>query len=311
MQHCPDVGDFDLNLLVTLDALLSEGTVTGAAGRLRLSVPATSRALGRLRRALGDPLLVRAGQGMVPTPLAAALAPRVRALLAEARGLVDASRAADLTRVQRTMTIRCGDTLVTVLGPDLLVSARHTAPGITLRFTDDGEDSVAALRDGSVDLDIGVLRVNAPEIVVEELYREPFVAVVAPNHPLAAESGPVPLTRLCDFPHVTGTRRGRTHAPLDEAFAEAGPHRRIAAEVAGFTTTAFLIRETDTVGFLGLGFARRAADTMGLRILDVAADLPPLVISAAWHPRHAVDPAHRWLRTSVRTAVRKHYAEAR
>ncbi|WP_218027255.1 LysR family transcriptional regulator [Nocardia vaccinii] len=303
------MGDFDLNLLVTLDALLSEGTVTAAAERLRLSVPATSRALGRLRRALGDPLLVRAGRGMVPTPLASALAPQVRALLAEVRGLVDASRAADLARVQRTMTIRCGDTWTAVLGPDLLDAARRTAPGITLRFTDEGEETVQALRNGSVDLDVGVLRITAPEIVVEELYQEPFVAVVAPDHPLAAESGPVPLTRLCDFPHVTGTRRGRTHGPLDAALAEAGTPRQIAAEVSSFTAIAFLIFSTDTVGFLGLGFARRAATTMGLDILNVAADLPPLVISAAWHPRQAVDPAHRWLRTSVRTAIQNHYAD--
>ena len=302
-----DVDTFDLNLLVTLDALLAEGTVTGAAARLRLSVPATSRALGRLRRSLGDPLLVRAGQGMVPTPLAAALAPRVRALLAEARSLVDASRAAELTRVQRTMTIRCGDAWAAVLGPDLLAAARHAAPGITFRFTDKGEESAQGLRDGAVDLDVGVLRITAPEIMVDELYREPFVALVAPDHPLAAEPGPVPLARLCDFPHVTGSRHGHSHRPLEDALAEAGLRRRIAAEVSSFTTVAFLISSSDAVGFLGLGFARRAAASMGLRILDVPAELPPLVISAAWHPRHAVDPAHRWLRTSVHTAIQAHY----
>jgi DNA-binding transcriptional LysR family regulator len=208
------------------------------------------------------------------------------------------------------MTIRCGDTWAAVLGPDLLDAARHTAPGITLRFLDEGEETVQALRDGSVDLDVGVLRITAPEIVVDDLYQEPFVAVVAPDHPLAAEPGPVPLTRLCDFPHITGTRRGRTHAPLDDALTEAGLYRRIAAEVSGFTAAAFLISATDTVGFLGLGFARRAAATMGLHILDVPADLPPLVISAAWHPRQAADPAHRWLRTSIRTAIQKHYGES-
>src|SRR5689334_24450365 len=104
----------DLNLLRVFDALLREGSVTAAAERLHLSIPATSRALARLRRAMGDPILVRAGRGLAPTPFALRIAPRVRSLLDEAAALVD-DKDLDVTRLSRSFTIRVGDGVVTSL----------------------------------------------------------------------------------------------------------------------------------------------------------------------------------------------------
>jgi DNA-binding transcriptional LysR family regulator len=147
----------DLNLLVTLDALLDEGSVARAARRLRLSPSAMSRALARLREATGDPLLVRAGRGLVPTPRATELRGRLGGLVQEAQAVLRPAEALDLSRLVRTFTLRTSEGFVENLGADLIARVGRDAPGVRLRFALKPDKDSAPLRDGSVDLETGVV----------------------------------------------------------------------------------------------------------------------------------------------------------
>src|SRR6188472_1377873 len=177
----------DLNLLITLDALLAEGSVARAAERLRLSPSAMSRALARLRAATGDPLLVRAGRGLVPTPRAPELRERVRDLLHEARAVLRPEAGLDLAALKRTFTVRANEGFVETFAARLVAAVAEAAPGVRLRFAPKPDKDVRPLREGLVDLDVGVLGESGPEVRVQALYRDRFIAVVRQGHPLLAE----------------------------------------------------------------------------------------------------------------------------
>src|SRR5580765_3445773 len=147
----------DLNLLVALDVLLAEGSVARAAQRLRLSPSAMSRALARLRATTGDPLLVRAGRGLVPTPRALELRARVGQLVQEGEAVLRPAEALDLTKLSRTFTLRTREGFVENFGPDLIARVDRQAPGVRLRFVPEPDKDSAALRDGTVDLETGVV----------------------------------------------------------------------------------------------------------------------------------------------------------
>src|SRR3546814_567095 len=163
----------DLNLLVTLDVLLAEGSVAGAARRLRLSPSAMSRALARLRETTGDPLLVRAGRGLVPTPRALELRERVGRLVHDGEAVLRPAETLDLKRLVRTFTLRTSEGFVENFGPNLIARVGVEAPGVRLRFVQKpGKDS-ASLRDGTVDLETGVLgKAIGPEVRAQALDRK-------------------------------------------------------------------------------------------------------------------------------------------
>jgi DNA-binding transcriptional LysR family regulator len=291
------IHDLDLNLLTVFDALLSEGSVTDAAVRLRLSVPATSRALGRLRRALDDPVLVRAGRGLVPTPFALRAAPRVRAVLEAARGVFTEERDLDLATLDRTFTIRINEGTAATLAPRLVGLVGAQAPHVTVRLLGEGTEDVEALRDGTVDLDVGV---PSPAVDVREelLYEEPLVAVVA-----AARTPPTTLAQLCALPHVSASRRGRGRGPLDDALAEHGLTRRVAAVAGSFVVAALMAADSNLVALVPRRLAERHGPGLGVRVVDLPLDLPPVRIVQQWHARLDADPAQRWLRATVGEAA--------
>lgn len=281
----------DLNLLRVFDALLQDNSVTTAAERLHLSIPATSRALARLRRAMNDPILVRAGRGMAPTPYALRVAPRVRSLLDEASALINAKEL-DLAELRRTFTIRVGDGVVTPLVN--AVAAR--APGVVLRFVAEGDESAEALRDGSVDLDIGAGHDTEADIRSVVLFRERMVGIVRADS--ALEERPT-LEQLCRHPHVSVSRRGRVRGPLDVALQAAGLHRHVAAVVPFYSAAAQLVASSDHIGLA----SRRLAEQYRLRWFPIDADLPEVEVRMRWHARLDADPAQRWLRETVRACV--------
>ena len=170
----------DLNLLIALDALLTEGSVIGAAQRMNLSPPAMSRTLGRIRLALGDEILVRAGRGMVPTPRALELHGRVRELVEDVRGVLRPDADAGPETLARSFTIRASDYVAGVFGVPLQAIAAREAPQVTLRFADQGKEDANALREGRIDLDIGVLGDIGPEIRVDATAR-PLCRRLAPR----------------------------------------------------------------------------------------------------------------------------------
>jgi DNA-binding transcriptional LysR family regulator len=291
----------DWNLLVALDVLLAEGSVTSAAERLHLSVPATSRTLARVRQAFDDPILVRAGRGLVPTPRAIAIQERLHRLVEEAHALMGTGRGLDLGSLQRTFTIRANDAIISLLTAGLVARVRAAAPGVTLRFVPEGQEDLAPLRDGLVDVDLGVIGDLGPEVRTQPLYREHLVGMVAPGHRLA--KGRVTLRRLTTADHVTVSRRGRAHGALDEILAEAGMGRNVVAVVPTYTAAAHIITNSELTGLIPTRYAQQVANLSGAHLYDIPAELPTLPMSQAWHVRHDLDPAHHWLRSQITAAL--------
>ncbi|MFE7893045.1 LysR family transcriptional regulator [Streptomyces sp. NPDC057412] len=289
----------DLNLIEALDALLAENSVTRAAERLHTSPPAMSRALARLRRAFGDPLLVRAGRDLVPTPRALELRGEVQAVTSRARALFAPSGTADPRTAVRTFDLQVGDMLSTTFIPRLLDDLRAEAPGISLRLRPESLEDTPALREGLVDLEVGIVRQGHPEIRSETLLTETLTGVVRPDHPLAKARTVTPR-RFAAADHVVVSRRGRAHGPIDERLAEAGLSRRVVAVVPSVATALFLTRETDVVGVTPAGLGRSMLRTLGLHTFPIPLELPPLTVGMAWHPRNDHDRTHQLLRARTR-----------
>jgi DNA-binding transcriptional LysR family regulator len=286
----------DLNLLLTLDVLLAEGSVAGAAKRLRLSPSAMSRALARLRTATGDPLLVRAGRGLVPTPRAAELREDVARLVEEAKAALRPAASLDLARLERSFTLRTSEGFAESFGPALLMRVAAEAPGVRLRFAPKTGKEGIGLRDGSVDLETGIAgRAASPEVVARLLFRDRLVGVVRPDHPLAR--GEITPTRYAAANHVLVSRRGEERGPVDDALEPLGLRREIATIVGGFGVALALARAAPLVATVPE--RHTAALREGLLSFPLPVATPPLPVSLMWHPRNHADPAHRWLRERV------------
>lgn len=291
------VPPLDLNLLVTLDALLSEGSVVGAAQRLNLSAPAMSRQLARIRHLIGDPVLVRAGRGLVPTPRAEALRERLRRLVTEAEALVRGEDRLDLSRLERTFVIRANDGFVGTFGAALASLVSQQAPQVRLRFAHQDKEDVEALREGRIDADVGVIGAMGPEIRLQALFHDSFIGVVRADHPLIDEMTP---ESFASFPHVSVSRRGRFAGPIDEALSAQGLTRFVAIAVANFSDALAIVRTSDHVAAVPARLTEPAR--VGLYSFELPVKTDALAISLAWHPRFDADPAHRWLRSIVREA---------
>ena len=203
----------DFNLLVTLDVLLAEGSVARAARRLRLSPSAMSRALARLRETTGDPLLVRAGRGLVPTPRALELRERVGQLVQDAEAVLRPAETLDLTRLVRTFTLRTSEGFVENFGPDLIARVGKQAPGVRLRFMQKPDKDSAPLRDGSVDLETGVVGDDRSGGAGAGAVSRPFRRRRADRPPAAQgqdDAGP-----LCRRPAILVSRRGFDRGPIE------------------------------------------------------------------------------------------------
>jgi DNA-binding transcriptional LysR family regulator len=287
----------DLNLLFTLDALLAEGSVVRAARRLRLSPSAMSRALARLRETTGDPLLVRAGRGLVPTPRAIELRERVGPIVQDAEAVLRPTATPDLTRLTRTFTVRTSEGVVENFGAALIARVIKEAPAVRLRFVPKWTDDSDALRDGTVDLETGLVAATAgPELVGQSLFRDCFVGVVRRGHPLSR--GRISSARYAAGDHIGVPRRGTERSRVDAALETLGLERRIVTSVGGFATAIALARASDLIATVP---ERHTGNLRaGMSSFPLPFPVPALTVSMIWHPRMHADPAHRWLRASVR-----------
>jgi DNA-binding transcriptional LysR family regulator len=292
----------DANLLLALDALLREGSVLGAARRMHLSPPAMSRTLARIREAMGDPVLVRAGRRLVPTPRALAIRERVRLAAAETRSLLSPDAPLNLATLERTFTIRTNDYLVAAFGPVLDALVRAEAPRVRLVMSPEGAEDVEPLRAGELDLDIGVQSELGPELRTRRLYEDPMVAIVRKGHPLAR--GRLTSKRLASVEHVGVSRRGKLTGRIDRVLAEEGLKRTVTRVVPTHLAGAWLVAESDLLGVVPQRLAERVARTLPLQVLALPFPLEPLSIRFAWHPRHDGDAAHAWLRDCIIRAAR-------
>jgi DNA-binding transcriptional LysR family regulator len=287
----------DFNLLITLDVLLAEGSVARAAKRLRLSPSAMSRALARLRETTGDPLLVRAGRGLVPTPRALELRERVSQLVQDAEAVLRPAEQPDLKQLSRTFTLRTSEGFVENFGADLIARIAEQAPGVRLRFMHKSDKDNTSLRDGTVDLETGVVGKTAgPELRTQGLFRDRFIGVVRMGHPLS--EGEMTPARYAAGNHISVSRRGLDKGPIDEALDLQELERHIATIVAGFSTALALARATDLIASVP---ERHTANLRaGMHSFALPLSLPAFTVAMLWHPRLDADPVHRWLRDCLR-----------
>jgi DNA-binding transcriptional LysR family regulator len=289
----------DLNLLRSLNVLLSEGSVTGAARRLRLSPSAMSRTLARLRTVTGDQLLVRAGRGVVPTVRAEEMRDLVARLVEDAEVLLRPIDGLNLATLERSFTIRASDGFAETFGPALLATVRVEAPGVRLRFVRKLDKLSTGLRDGSVDLETGVVSgAVGPEIRTQALFTDRYVAVVRDGHPLARLKSS--LETYTEWSHVVVQRPGLDLGDIDALLGQRGLRRDIMTSVDGFSAALALARGSDLIATV----PERHTEALraGLHSFDVGVALEPFTISLLWHPRLDSDPAHKWLRRVVRAA---------
>ena len=287
----------DFNLLITLDVLLAEGSVARAAKRLRLSPSAMSRALARLRETTGDPLLVRAGRGLVPTPRALELRERVSQLVQDAEAVLRPAEQPDLSQLSRTFTLRTSEGFVENFGADLIARVAEQAPGVRLRFMHKPDKDSASLRDGTVDLETGVVGTAAgPELRTQGLFRDRFIGVVRMGHPLS--EGEMTPARYAAGSHISVSRRGLDKGPIDEALELQELERHIATIVAGFSTALALARATDLIA--SVPERHTASLRAGMHSFALPLSLPAFTVAMLWHPRLDADPVHRWLRGCLR-----------
>lgn len=287
----------DFNLLVTLDVLLAEGNVTRAAQRLRLSSSAMSRALARLRETTGDPLLVRAGRGLVPTPRALELRERVSQLVQDGEAVLRPAEKLNPKQIVRMFTLRTSEGFVENFGPNLIARVGEEAPGVRLRFVQKPNKDSAPLRDGTVDLETGVVeKTTAPELRVQVLFRDRYIGVVRKGHPLS--KGKITPSRYAAGRHICVSREGLDRGPIDEALKPLGLERDIVTIVGGFSTALGLARASDLIASVP---ERHTGNLRaGMHSFPLPVSMPEFTVSLLWHPRLDADHAHRWLRGHVR-----------
>lgn len=289
----------DLNLLPALDALLTQGSVTGAALQLGLSASAMSRTLARLRSMTGDPLLVRAGNRMVPSPRAISMRDQVREVARDARALLAPNTLEiDPLILERTFVVRANEGFIALLAAPLIVAVEQSAPRVRLRFESRIAKEALSLREGQVDLDIGVLGISAPEVRTRTIFRDRFVGVARLGHPLlATKITPKDFSRC---KHVVSSHKGRFEGPVDVALANLGLRRDVVATVSGFPDALRVAKYSNLIAqvprsIVCAGLPSATALAEGLFVFELPITLPEIVISAMWHPQFDADPAHRWL----------------
>jgi DNA-binding transcriptional LysR family regulator len=286
----------DLNLLVALDVLLDEGSVAAAARRLQLSPSAMSRTLARLRETTGDPLLVRAGRGLVPTPRALELRDRVGQLVQDAEAVLRPVAEINLAELARTFTLRTSEGFVETFGPRLIDRVSAEAPRVRLRFVQKLDKHSGLLREAAVDLETGVVgKATGPEVRTQALFRDRFIGVVRAEHPLG--QGRITAARYARGQHVEVAQHV---GPIDGTLQSLGLVREIVAIVGGFSTALALARSSDLIA--SVPERHTGSLRVGMHSFPLPFATPEITVSLLWHPRLDADPAHRWLRGIVREA---------
>jgi DNA-binding transcriptional LysR family regulator len=286
----------DLNLLLSLHALIEEASVSRAAARVGITQPAMSRALGRLREHLGDAILVRTGRGMRLTPRAASLAVSLRALLTELDALVGARPSFDPASARRTFEVATADYGAAVLLPPLLDRLARVAPGVGVRIHPVPEDLAPALEAGRFDVAVIPRRDDAPGMIWTRLFAERFVCLARRGHPRIGRR--LSLDVFCELGHVVVAPTGRPGSAVDELLARRGRARRIAAQVPSFLVAPLLVAGSDLIVTTPARIADRFGE-LGLSTHPPPIEVPGFTIAVGWHERFRAEPGHAWFRGVV------------
>lgn len=292
----------DLNLLVALDILLEEGSAVAAARRMNLSAPAMSRTLARIREAIGDPVFVRSGRGLAPTPRALELREQVRGVVEQAHAVFTSGREVDLATLERTFSLCANDVFVGAHGGKLRDLLAGSAPNTVLRFVPEGDGAHdgEALQAGRIDLYISARRSFAPDIKVQTLFSTSFVGIARSDHPIF--DGAIDLAAFTRYDHVSVSRRGIARGPFDTMLAEQGYARRVSLITPSFQAAIFAVADSSLLLPLMPAPLLPMVERLGLKLRAFPLPLPTdsVEVVQAWHPRLGHDHAHRWLRRTIK-----------
>lgn len=295
-----DLRRIDLNLLVILDALLGEQHVTRAAERLHLSQPAVSHALARLRDLLGDPLLVRAGSGLVPTARALELAAPLAETLAQVQSLL-APNTFDPASARRTFRLAMSDYGAAIILPGLIRTLRKEAPGIDLQISHASrEGMVEGLLNGDIDLAAGVLPELPGELRSSPLFEERYVCLL--DRQSLPEDGQLDLPTYLSRPHVLLEMRGSGTPEIERTLTALRERRRVAISLPHWSVAPRLISGTDLI----LTVASRAlneVDDESLIVVPPPFEIAPFTFVSAWHKRRGGDQALNWLNRRIEQGI--------
>lgn len=292
----------DLNLLVALEVLLETQSVAEAARRLGLSPSAMSRTLSRLREVTGDPLLVRSGRALVPTPRAEEIQVSISPVVRDAQQLLRPKDKVELGSLKRTFVLRAADGFVENFGPRLNARMREVAPNVVLKFVQKTDNRTQLTPQSGIDLETGVVSDHTPpDLLARALFRDRFICAVRHDHPL--HSGRLTAERFARSDHVDVAQHVPQSAgnlgPIDGRLKVQGLQRNIVMIVGGFATAIAMARQSDLVATVP------ELHTSNLRTGMAKVELPfapiNVTVSMLWHPRMDADPAHRWLRDEVRS----------
>ena len=305
-NHELDLRAVDLNLLIVLDALLRTESVTEAARHLGRTQSAVSHALGRLRDLLDDPLFVRAGRGMTPTPRALEMKTALRAVLVDVERVLLQPSAFDPTTSHRVFRFACPDLFEALVLPKLLATLAENAPHVgVVAMPVRGYDALARLLSGELDAVALPVPEGSPspapgELRTHTVLRDTLVAFLRRGHPALAH-GPLSLDAYCDAAHVMVTQVGRGPGPVDDALASMGRARTIRARVRSFLTTPHLLAATDLI--LTGPASLRALMPEGIVDRAPPVALPGHRLELLWHPRQHADDGHSWFREQIADAL--------
>lgn len=291
----------DLQLLPTLDALLQEASVTRAARRVGLSTPAMSHALARIREHLKDQILVRSGRGMVLTPWAEQLRPRVHDLLAQARWALEPQRPFVANELSRSFVVLASDYVLCMLGVPVDRILQAEAPRLVLRFRPNTPEDSTALRDGTADLAVGIYGALPPELKMRQMLTDRLVVALRADHPSVGQR--LTLDQFVRLPHVQVAPRGAPGGYVDDVLEERGVTRHVVRALPYFLPTLYLVSKSDYLLVVSERIAREFGATLGLRTVAPPVPLEPYALSLVWHPRFDADPGHRFLRDVFKRAA--------
>ncbi|WP_434054817.1 MAG: LysR family transcriptional regulator [Roseibium sp.] len=291
-----NIRSVDLNLLVAFDALYKERSVTRAASRIALTQPTVSGMLKRLRDTFDDDLFVRTSHGIVPTPRADAIAPRVADLLDDIGLLLSPD---DFDPASSAFTVRvCGsDYLLHTILDTFAESVLQTAPRARVSVLPRPAEGIARqLESGEIDLILSDRELTVPDLPARFLYRDDFVCLS--SYADIADGDDISLDRFCEREHgFVDPTGGSFHGPIDDALEAVGRKRNMVLAVPGFAMLLQLMKSRPMLAFVPVRIA--AAFDHGFSRVRTPLDLPHLEIVASWHPRMTRDPKHKWLRETL------------
>ncbi|WP_254206423.1 LysR family transcriptional regulator [Nocardia alni] len=284
----------DLNLLTALDVLLAERSVGVAAERMNLSQPAMSRTLARLRTVTGDPILVRSGRAMLPTPYAEQIRDQLHALVEQAHTILTPPTDFDASTVKRTFTLQCNDVIANALVADLTARIRRTAPGVHLRLLAESGTTVDDLREGRADARLSADEPEAPDLRARVVAGD-RLALISRLDPATT----ITMADFAAFDHVVVSRRGRVRGPIDDILDTHGLTRRVVLSAPTLDVALRAVITGDLVTVAPAACVTRLAQHPAIATHTLPFALPPIRAILSWHARLDQDPGHRWLRDLI------------